>query len=544
MDPVTAFSLAHESLGICIKIGEKAKGYIDKYRAAVPDIKDMGDGVSIAYSTAIEFEKSLKNIPPEQLEQVIAVFDRLSDLFGGISNILSRYDDGKPIGIVKKSHWSFRGKDAADKLKREIEKWIAQVFPLVLTSLVRVGAVEVLVQQTEVLERVDGRVSELQEGLRELPGIRAGVEMLAVQQAMKNSSSLQRKVQVQTSWKPIVIDLSQSLEIPQPELRIEEESLLEGNYSFATVTFKSTEPAIPVILEHRPFDPESRLTVKSSIDQIARVISKVDPGIFNVPKCLGYFQESVDASRYSLILSRQFHINGVGTINATRFTLDDAISLFQTHRLSQQPLSKVQRALLQCLNDLESRTRLATDLIRALSYIHAVDCVHKSFRSDNIILCLDSKTSSVVPLIVGFHRARHINEKSDKKETLVWQNIIYRHPERWSDFDNKTFTPAHDDYSLGVVLLEIGLGKLARTIVHKENDASTSATALEAPADGSQRSARVVKTYLEQARLLQNKQGSTFSAVVKKCLELGIRSDGADEGFLNGLLEEMLSVKY
>jgi hypothetical protein len=359
-------------------------------------------------------------------------------------------------------------------------------------------------------------------------------------------------VEVQTNWKPIVIDLSQSLEISQPtksQLRIEEESLLEGNYSFATINLQSETPET-VLLEHRPFDSDTRLNVKDSTDHVAHIISKVDTGFFNVPRCLGYFEDS-DASRYSLILSRRFHVDHVGLVSATRFTLEDAISLLETQRLpppvgtSRPRLDKVQLALFQCLNDLESRTKLAIDLIRALSYIHAVDWLHKSFRSDNVILCLDAETSKrVVPLIVGFHRARHINAESDKKETLLWQYIIYRHPERWRESDNPTFKQAYDDYSLGVVLLEIVLGKLARSIVGEKIPALSSTTNL-APRDNLKEiSTHVVKTYLKQVQLLENKQGSTFASVVKKCLELGIDSEGATPGFLPGLLAELSSVKY
>jgi Protein kinase domain len=558
-------TLAHESLGICVQIGKQIKKYVDRYRAALPELEQMDASVSLAYNTSIEFEKSLKHLSLPELEEATKLFDRLSQLFNKITLLLSRYDDGTPTGKLDKLHWSFRGRDAATKIKGEIDNWIRQVFPLVLTCLVRVGVVDALVEQTAVIKRVDENVSALQTTLKDLPGMEAGVEMRAAHAAMILSSSSSGRWKVETSWKPVVIDLSQCLEIPRPELQVEELSVLEGSYSFATVKLKPSEPPEPVLLEHRLFDSDTRSTVKHSSDHVAHIISKVDPGVFNVPKCLGYFEDFA-ASRYSLILCRQFHVNGVGLVKATQFTLEDAISLLQTQRLSatvgssRQSLDREQVALLQCLNDLESRTRLAIELIRALSYIHAVDFVHKSFRSANIVLCLDANASTrVVPLIVGFHRARHVSASSDKMETLLWQDIIYRHPERWLQSNNPTFKAEYDDYSLGVVLLEIGLGKLARSIVQKKILVSSSNTAQAVLASSSSETARaatedkmpneevsaqVVKTFLKQANLLQNKQGPTFFSVVKKCLDLGNDLKGAKPGFLTELLEELSSAKY
>lgn len=48
MDPATAFSLAHESLGICIAVGKRIKNYIETDRNALDDVATLDSSVSLA----------------------------------------------------------------------------------------------------------------------------------------------------------------------------------------------------------------------------------------------------------------------------------------------------------------------------------------------------------------------------------------------------------------------------------------------------------------------------------------------------------------
>ena len=557
MDPASAFTLAHESLGICIAIGKRAKAFIEQYKNALDDLGTLDLSVSLARQTAEEFEKSLAQLPTQDQSQVAKVFDRLVILFQELDGLLKRYNV-EQLRQTDRLHWALRGKATTTKTKKKIDGWLGQVYPLVLTSLL---------PQKEMMKRMDEGIGELREFMKELPGLEEGIAMRAVQEATKfstSSTSQLRDIRVQTPWQPVIIDLSQSLKIEKPPLELESESITAENYSFATVILQNlSDTPIPTLLEHRPFLSDTESDVLETANRVAPILSQVNPAIFNVPKCLGFFKD-VDKSRYSLILSRQFSVRDVGVVNATQYTLEDAIILLQSYRTSLATLTPVQRALIQCLNDLESRTNLAIQLIRALSYIHAVNWVHKSFRSGNIVLCLAETSMKVVPLIVGFHRARHVGAASDKREVLLWDTLVYRHPDRWMESNNPDFIQEYDIYSLGVVLLELGLGRLAKSIVPSpsfqeksfETPASASLTSgdNQSKADSEsvhaysqlikQEAGQVINKFLQEGKLLKPKQGSTFFNIVYRCLKLGHDVKLATPGFLSDSLEELLSAKY
>ena len=560
MDPTTTAHFASESLGICIAIGKRIKCYIDNYRSALDDLDAMDLTVSLAWQTAKEFDKALGRLSDEEQKQVEKVFDRLSRLFGDIQVVLCRYD-GQTLGTWAKFHWTVRGKSAALGVKVKIDQWLGQVYPLVLTCLVRVGVVEELGYQTKILKTVDNGVSELQKSLEKWAGLEKGVVMRAVQEAMKAEQDSGHKiVQIHTAWRPIVVDLSRPLETTKPQLQIDQSSMFAENYSLATNEMTSlAEFPASILLEHRRFGVETCNAVRDSSDLVAHILQDADPGFFNVPQCFGFYKDT-ETSRYSLIMSGQFSVPDVGVVKATQFTLEDAIVLFQESMQNGSGnntafLTTPQIAIINCLNDLQARAQLAIQLIRALSYIHAVDWVHKSFRSSNVVLCLDIDTSTyVVPLIVGFHRARRATDGSDRRESTVWDGLVYRHPDRWMESGNPPFEHTHDIYSLGVVLLELGLGKLARlvlpdpakleSIVATHSVVSNGNVASEKTNLTTIRRSIVIESFLEEVKGLRRRHGPTYANVVQKCLDLGRDAKSAPGDLLLDLHTEMSSATY
>lgn len=68
------------------------------------------------------------------------------------------------------------------------------------------------------------------------------------------------------------------------------------------------------------------------------------------------------------------------------------------------------------------------------------------------------------PYILGLEYARPATETSSRTvERHEIEDNIYRHPQQWG-MPTTSFSILHDVYALGVVLLEIGLWKQARTI--------------------------------------------------------------------------------
>ena len=106
---------------------------------------------------------------------------------------------------------------------------------------------------------------------------------------------------------------------------------------------------------------------------------------------------------------------------------------------------------------LNERFSLASLLSRSVFFMHASNFVHKSIRPDNIIVFQDSSSQLGRPFLVGFERFRKDTTVTHRFGDDLWERNLYRHPQRQGIAPDEDFSMQHDIYSLGVVLLEIGL---------------------------------------------------------------------------------------
>ena len=112
---------------------------------------------------------------------------------------------------------------------------------------------------------------------------------------------------------------------------------------------------------------------------------------------------------------------------------------------------------------LENRFRLALNASQSLHRLHAVNVLHRCFNSNNIVFFVDERSLTAnnkiwkgpiirKPYLIGFHQKPSEPSVNIDSEFTT----IYHHPQ----LGNKSSTPyltTHDYYSLGLVLLEIGL---------------------------------------------------------------------------------------
>ena len=111
---------------------------------------------------------------------------------------------------------------------------------------------------------------------------------------------------------------------------------------------------------------------------------------------------------------------------------------------------------------LGDRFRLAHALAASLLEFHKLGWLHKSISSYNIVFFKSNHSSQADlwellkrPYVVGFEHSRP-NEEQAFTSRLEQAHLDYQHP----DFiDGARFRPEFDFYSLGIVLLEIGLWK-------------------------------------------------------------------------------------
>lgn len=116
---------------------------------------------------------------------------------------------------------------------------------------------------------------------------------------------------------------------------------------------------------------------------------------------------------------------------------------------------------------LPQRFRVAQDVTRAISAFHVDGWVHKSIRSQSIIFFQDRAAQSsrlyADPFLVDFEFARPQTAETQYTFDNNLERNLYRHPDRQGP-PTVSFQKMHDIYSLGVVLLEIGLWQTAMSI--------------------------------------------------------------------------------
>jgi hypothetical protein len=118
---------------------------------------------------------------------------------------------------------------------------------------------------------------------------------------------------------------------------------------------------------------------------------------------------------------------------------------------------------------LGERFKIAISLARAISKWHSAGWVHQSVASHDILFFYDPSQNRIDyarPYLAGFEFSRPVADRSLGRyvERKYLDHDIYRHPDRLGT-SQKTHTKEHDIYSLGVVLLEIGLWQVAPDMI-------------------------------------------------------------------------------
>lgn len=112
----------------------------------------------------------------------------------------------------------------------------------------------------------------------------------------------------------------------------------------------------------------------------------------------------------------------------------------------------------------------------ALFYLHSYSWVHENMRTSNVLMLAEKtghrqgptdsgRESLSRPFLIGYDAARSsqgvysIGNEDVKIEDEIIAQSLFCHPDRQGDAagDRLRYQMCHDQYSLGVVLLEIGL---------------------------------------------------------------------------------------
>ena len=284
--------------------------------------------------------------------------------------------------------------------------------------------------------------------------------------------------------------------------------------------------------------------VRKEIRQLAYTMSTVDPASFGLLKCVGVIERSLgtseeDSSRYSgddyTQATKKAAFGGERVEPALTFEFVFSIPKGLSHPQSL-------RALLSRAGErprLNDRLFLAQHLVNAVMFVHSSDFVHKNIRPETVVLFEDSVSEIGVPFLAGFEKFRSADGQTFRTGEAVWEKDLYRHPERQGHWPEMDYSMQHDIYSLGVVLLEIGLW--TSFVVSGASDASIPGPSLSIAhllTDKNQRrKARLIKQVLLDLteKQLPRTMGTKLTSIVLSCLTC---LDKDNEGF--GDLDDFL----
>ncbi|KAI8208408.1 hypothetical protein K4K52_001393 [Colletotrichum sp. SAR 10_76] len=167
--------------------------------------------------------------------------------------------------------------------------------------------------------------------------------------------------------------------------------------------------------------------------------------------------------------------------------------------------------------ELKQRFFVAQTMAHAIGAFHSDGWLHKSIKSHAVkffFLPDGRKCDFANPYLTDFEFSRPIAGITRlAPQAIDLDNDVYRHPDRHG-LPTTSFSKMHDIYSLGVVLLEIGLWQTARQI-HDE------VIEYEREGDGiaSLKPQEIKKAFLQDAReRLAHRMGTSYQEAVIECL--------------------------
>ncbi|CAZ84667.1 unnamed protein product [Tuber melanosporum] len=273
----------------------------------------------------------------------------------------------------------------------------------------------------------------------------------------------------------------------------------------------------------------------------------VDPGRRD------YKQLDKDVTKLASVLRESRGVPGVlacrGVVRQQRS--DGAPEKFEfilemPHRLDQSP-ECLRTVLQRSTNEphpLEERVLLAKQIAKAVMFVHNLNFVHKNMRPETILVFPNPGKTLGIPFLVGFQMFRSADGVTYRAGDESWSNNLYRHPSRQGTLPDHVYRMQHDIYSLGVILLEIGLWS---PFVNEEGGPAAALSQIVhilQDRDQRKRAARIKKVLMAMAyNYLPPRMGTKYTDIVIACLtcldrdsELGNESEFLeDDGVLVGV---------
>ena len=287
--------------------------------------------------------------------------------------------------------------------------------------------------------------------------------------------------------------------------------LPEGSVlGLARLRVKNAESKTKVLVEYKAKDPNALIRKESAEDpvvQLAGLLSLSGKHDLRTLSFKGYIDQS-EKKRYAFI-----------------FAFPD-----QVHRSTPTSLhSIISTSSVTAQLSLPDRFRMAQAITKTLAAFHSAKWVHKSIRSQSIILFskLENEKLTMVksPYLANFEYALH--EKGETARTPIddLEISLYCHPDR--NPPKQDFSRIHDIYALGIVLLEIGLWHTASSIYNQYRTRMTDAAKAQ-PLTSTQ----TKKLFIDAAQnRLSHHMGPAYMEAVLACLRDDLAEDVEEADF-------------
>ena len=211
---------------------------------------------------------------------------------------------------------------------------------------------------------------------------------------------------------------------------------------FQALNIVEAGPYENLLVEYRYYDKENMTKHQFQLNErrmrdLVNVLQMPTTGSFGTLPCIGWTEESEQA-RHCLLFDLPEGYKG------PPLSLREAILSSQRGKPT-----------------LGQRFAIAKAIAQALLKWHTSGWVHQSIASHNIVFLCKEGSASVdftKPFLCGFEYTRVVGFQSNERHPghRKSEYDLYRHPDRQDD-SMQTHKKEHDIYSLGLLLLEIGL---------------------------------------------------------------------------------------
>ena len=242
------------------------------------------------------------------------------------------------------------------------------------------------------------------------------------------------------------------------------------------------------------------------------------PERFRILKCLGSFH-NFDKKSFGIVYGLP-----------TRESIPIAL-----HRIIEQRRTREE------IPSINERLSLAKTLAISVHAFHLAGWLHKNITSRSILFFLETEAEVNVcfeePYVTGFHHSRKDGKEEYTSRSIATDTeIAYQHPAYAGG--SEPYRKIHDYYSLGLILLEIGIWKTLDPIRLRHPTYSPK---------------QLREEFLKYCRLyIKSSMGDIYHDVVMSCLTLG--SDGTESSeidqdtkehleFLSAVIEKLSSCR-